>query len=120
MELAATLPVRAKLDGNNTKRVLRDVARPLLPPEILNRPKKGFPVPTREWLADDLARFTRDSLLGEDGSLRDLFDVSEIESLIRRHESGREECSDRIWALLVLEHWKRLFIDSPTLAAPVG
>lgn len=120
MELAATLPVRAKLDGNSTKRVLRDVARPLVPPEILNRPKKGFPVPTREWLADDLARLTRDCLLGEDCSLKGLFEASEIDGLIRRHESGREDCSDRIWALLVLEQWKRLFIDSPTVAAPVG
>ena len=115
MELAASLPVKAKLDGNQTKRILRDIARPLVPGPILRRPKKGFPVPTQAWLAGDLSRFTRESLLSSESALQGLFESRQIEKLLTQHESGREDCSDRIWALIVLEYWKRVFIDSPEL-----
>jgi asparagine synthase (glutamine-hydrolysing) len=121
MEMAASLPIEAKLEGNNTKRILRDIARPLLPPDILNRPKKGFPVPIQEWFAGDLSAFSRDSLLSPNSSVGDILDQVEIEEILRRHESGREDCSDRIWTLLVLEHWKRVYIDSaqaPDLGKP--
>jgi len=113
MELAASLPIQAKLDGDRTKRVFRDIAEGLLPADVVKRPKRGFPVPTREWLAQDLSQFARDSLLSPQSAVAELFDARQLEALLQRHESGREDCGERIWALLVLEYWKRVFIDSP-------
>jgi asparagine synthase (glutamine-hydrolysing) len=118
MEMAARLPVEAKLKGDETKRIFRRMARPLLPPDILNRSKRGFPVPTRQWFAGDLNQFARDRLLGSDCSLRGLFDMEVIQRLLDRHVSGKEQCEDRIWPLLVLESWKRVFIDGPDVVAP--
>src|SRR4029453_13945646 len=39
--------------GGVTKRVLRRFAKGRLPQEIIDRPKKGFPIPVSGWLADD-------------------------------------------------------------------
>ena len=45
VEFAATLPDEWKLRGWNTKRILRESMKDVLPASILNRPKMGFPVP---------------------------------------------------------------------------
>ena len=43
------LPVSWKLAGNHTKVLLKSAAEPLLPADILGRPKKGFGTPVGEW-----------------------------------------------------------------------
>ncbi len=115
MELAASMPPEAKLDGSTSKRVLRDVARTLLPEEILTRPKKGFPVPIEQWLAKELEGPVRETLLERGGPLDGLFDLREVGRILDRHAAGTEDCSARIWTLLVLDQWKRIFIDSSEL-----
>ncbi|NMA15503.1 MAG: asparagine synthase (glutamine-hydrolyzing), partial [Clostridia bacterium] len=45
-EFAATIPLKYKIQGKQTKVALRKAFEGILPPEMLNRPKRGFPVPT--------------------------------------------------------------------------
>lgn len=118
VELAAGMPVTAKLDGRTTKRIARAIAEPLLPREILARPKRGFPVPIEEWFAAQLDPFARRSLLSPESATAGLVDRAGVERLLDRHRAGSEDCSDRIWTLLVLEFWKRAFIDAPSVTAP--
>ena len=59
VEFAARLPDSWKLRGFTTKRILRSAAADLLPREILERPKMGFPVPFADWM-----RATADTVLG--------------------------------------------------------
>lgn len=115
VELAAEMPIRAKLDGRTTKRIAREVASRLLPREIIERPKRGFPVPIEEWFAEQLDSFSRKVLLSEKSSIAEIVDRSEVDRLLERHRSRREDCSDRIWTLLVLENWKRIFIDASSV-----
>jgi asparagine synthase (glutamine-hydrolysing) len=44
------MPGDQRLRGWQTKAVLREALRPLVPPRILTRPKMGFPVPFGRWL----------------------------------------------------------------------
>jgi len=115
LELAAGMPVEAKLEGRTTKRIVREIASSLLPRDVLERPKRGFPVPIEEWFAEQLDSFARGSLLSRESAVRDLVDTKEVERILDRHRDRKEDCSDRIWTLLVLEYWKRLFIDSRTV-----
>lgn len=45
-ELVASLPTALRYDKN----ILRQAVRPLLPQEVVERPKKGFSIPLHEWL----------------------------------------------------------------------
>ncbi|MGI9511231.1 MAG: asparagine synthase (glutamine-hydrolyzing), partial [Geminicoccaceae bacterium] len=45
MQFAATLPVDLKLNGTTTKYLLRKIAEPLLPHDVIYRPKVGFGAP---------------------------------------------------------------------------
>ena len=56
VEFAARLPTHFKLRGNEGKYLLKRLAstKGLLPPEIAFRPKWGFVIPLRDWMAGDL------------------------------------------------------------------
>lgn len=110
MVFAASLPGEVKMRGLKTKRILREVARPLLPPEILKRRKQGFGLPVDRWMRDELAPLSRDILLDQTARERGILKPSAVETLLERHQRG-EPRGDQIWALMILELWYREFID---------
>ncbi|MBI2821393.1 MAG: asparagine synthase (glutamine-hydrolyzing), partial [Acidobacteria bacterium] len=71
VEFAARLPPELKLSGWRGKFLLRQAMRDLLPQQIIARRKKGFPVPTRQWLRIPLSGFVRENLLARDSACRD-------------------------------------------------
>jgi asparagine synthase (glutamine-hydrolysing) len=110
MVFAASLPGEVKMRGLQTKRILREVARPLLPKKILGRRKQGFGLPVDRWMRADLAPLSRDVLLDQTARERGIVDPSAVEMLLQRHQRG-EPRGDQIWALMILELWYREFID---------
>ena len=110
MVFAASLPGDVKLRGLQTKVILREVAKPLLPEKILSRRKQGFGLPIDRWMREDLAPLSRDVLLDQTARERGLFDPSAIEALLQQQQRG-EPRGDQIWALMMLELWYREFID---------
>ncbi len=117
VEMAATIPLNLKLKGSTTKYLLKQVAGGLLPPEIINRPKHGFGVPLGAWLRQDASQ-VREVLLSPEARGRGLFQTPAVERLIQEHVSGRRDHGQRLWSLLTLEWWHRLFIDPPTPQHP--
>jgi asparagine synthase (glutamine-hydrolysing) len=111
VEFAALLPDRLKLRGFTTKWILREAIRGLLPPEILSRPKMGFPVPFSLWMRGPWSGLARDVLLDSRSRQRGLIDASAVERLIDAHAAGATDGGDAIWSLLNLELWYRTFID---------
>lgn len=116
-DLAASLPLNMKLHGKTTKHVLKEAARGMLPDAIIDRPKHGFGVPLGAWLRKDITP-VRDVLLSGEARGRGLLNMEAVENLIREHEDGRRDHGQRLWALLTLEWWHRLFIDPTEIAAP--
>jgi asparagine synthase (glutamine-hydrolysing) len=110
MVFAASLPGSVKMRGLTTKLVLREVAKPLLPPAILSRRKQGFGLPIDRWMRDELAPLSRDVLLDQTARERGIFDPRAVERLLKQHQRG-EPRGDQIWAMMILELWYREFID---------
>jgi asparagine synthase (glutamine-hydrolysing) len=115
VEFAGRLPRHAlmRLRG---KYLLRRGVKPLLPPEILRRKKRGFALPLVRWLRTDLREMTRDVLLDSTTRQRGLFNPGCISELIKRIEHD-DSLGERVWTLLVLEQWFREFIDQPVARA---
>ncbi len=111
VEYAAALPANLKLKGTTGKYLLREAMKNVLPKRIINRSKKGFPVPTESWLRSDLKDFVHDTLLASDAACRGYMDSRVIERIVSEHEQGTENRRQEIWTLLVFELWHRLFID---------
>jgi asparagine synthase (glutamine-hydrolysing) len=111
VEFTARLPNRLKLRGLTTKVVLRRVMRDVLPPEILSRKKMGFPVPVGAWFRTEFRRVVDEYVLGDRARSRGLFEPSYVRRLVERHCRGEENNTERLWALVNLEIWHRLFLD---------
>lgn len=110
LEFAATLPAEFKVRGNETKRILKTAFSRVLPPEVLNRRKAGFPVPYAKWLRDDFKDPVADILLSDRAVSRGYFNKHAIVSLLKANEnSGR--FAKEVFSLVVLELWHREFAD---------
>jgi asparagine synthase (glutamine-hydrolysing) len=95
--------------------------RSIVPPEILSRPKMGFPVPFGMWMRGRWSSIARDVLLDSRSRQRGIVEPAAIERLIAAHESGAADGADALWSLINLELWYRTFVDGDgvqTLASP--
>ena len=111
IEFAASLPTNLKLKGLHTKFLLKKALQTHLPKKILCRSKMGFGVPIDRWLREDLREMSYDLLLDTRCIQRGYFNRAGLKKLLDSHVSGEKDHSYRIWALLVLEMWHRMFID---------
>lgn len=110
-EYAAEIPSHFKLNGSNTKYILKEAARGLLPDSIIDRKKHGFGAPLGAWLRDDIS-LVREILLDKQATERGLFKQAAVEQLINEHESGQRDNNRQLWTLLTLESWHQQFIDN--------
>jgi len=111
VELAFRMPPEWKLSGGRGKAILRDAFADVLNPELLGRPKVGFPVPLARWFRDDLKPYALDMLFGEPLGKRGIVSPTEVKRVWDDHQSGRRDNWREIWTLVNLEAWYRIFID---------
>jgi asparagine synthase (glutamine-hydrolysing) len=115
-ELAARLPVDLKMRGRTLKYALRQAARPYLPPAILERPKQGFMFPLAYWIKGPLLPVLRhllhESVLVERG----IFSRPAIARLLEEHLAARADHHVRLWMVLNVEVWYRMFMLGESLA----
>jgi asparagine synthase (glutamine-hydrolysing) len=113
VEFAAALPDRFKVHGSVTKYLLKKWAERLLPREIVYREKQGFPVPVKSWFRDELSGFARETLLARGGICGEFLSRPQIEHLLQMHD--REDRSEQIYSLLVLDSWHNQFVKAASL-----
>ena len=125
MEWAAQLPADFKRRGSTSKYIFKQAVGPLLPAEIIDRPKKGFSVPLELWFRGELKEMAHDTLLGRRAMDRGYFRRQTVERLLSEHVTGVKNWHEHLWNLLMLELWHRTFIDerptmfeSPASASP--
>src|SRR5262245_7121223 len=114
VEYVAGLPGHFKVRGWQTKAVLRAAVADLIPSTILTRPQVGFPVPFGGWLRDGFSSMVDEFVLGERTRTRRLFNAHAVNQLAGEHRSGARAHGDRLWLLVNLEVWQRIFLDGET------
>ena len=110
VEFAARMPREMKLRGGTTKWILREAMKGILPAEILDRPKMGFPVPIGGWFRGRFKHIVDEFVLGSRTMDRGLFEADFVRKLVANHIAG-ENHDERIWSLVNFEIWQRRFID---------
>ena len=113
IEWVASLPSRMKHHRGEGKYFLKKMLEPLLPDEVLYRPKMGFAVPLARWFRGPLSDRVRHSLLGERLADTGLFNREYLEHLVTAHQSGRRDYSASIWTILMFEAFLRRQEASP-------
>lgn len=117
VEFAGSIPSRFKTRRLEGKQVLKAGVEDLLPPEIVYRKKMGFPTPLAMWLLGPQLDRIQSVLLHPRAAQRALFRMDAVKKLCDEHRARRHDHSERIWRLLNLELWHRVFIDREPLAS---
>jgi asparagine synthase (glutamine-hydrolysing) len=116
VEWAATLPRSLRLRGKLSKMILKKAFEPLLPDEVLYRPKMGFSVPLAKWFRGPLAERVRDTVLGPVMADSGLFDRRTLRRLVDDHQSGRSDHAATLWSLMMFDSFMRQDGRAPALA----
>lgn len=106
VEWGISLPRKYKIKGFETKHILKDVARSLVPANLIDRPKMGFGIPRAEWLRTDMREILIDTLTDQTAAQRGWFNQDEVKKIIDLHMTGTDK-DQILWPMLMLELWAR-------------
>ena len=65
----------------------------------------GFGVPLDRWFRGELRAYVHETLLASDARCRTYLDRAELQTIVRRHESGEANLGQQLWCLLAFERW---------------
>lgn len=115
-EYVTSLQPSLRIHNGTLKYLLKQVAKDLLPAEILSRPKRGFGVPIKHWFRGDLTDYAHDLLDSPRARERGIFNPAFIRNILTSHANTTlVNHSSAIWTLLCLELWFRVYMDTPGL-----
>ena len=113
VETAMTLPPALRLrDGG--KFPLKRLARALLPPAIIDRPKGYFPTPALKYLRGGFLDFIRDTLLSPACRARGLYNRARVDQLLAeplQHFTPLQ--GNKLWHLAAFEYWLQTHTAAP-------
>lgn len=108
-EFASKIPMRYRMMNGTTKYVLREAVKDILPREVAERPKLGFPVPTRNWLKKEFYQWAREVI---DASPVDhLINKQFVLRLLEDHKNNVRDNSRKVWTLLIFMLWHQVYIE---------
>jgi asparagine synthase (glutamine-hydrolysing) len=104
VELAGACPAALKV-AQGGKGILKEVARRVLPAEVIDRPKGYFPVPPLIRLDGPYVDMLRDALHSSAAVDRRLFDKAHVEHLLEAPNELTTLRYNKLWQLGLLELW---------------
>jgi asparagine synthase (glutamine-hydrolysing) len=117
-EYALGLPAHLKLTAfGHPKRILRELVKQRLGPEVSQAKKQGFSIPVHRWLRGPL-RPTLESLVNR--RMLDDLGVLNTDAILRekdRHLSGKAQLGWELWGIMVLVEWYQQRMKSSLLGA---
>ncbi|MBN9694674.1 MAG: amidotransferase 1, exosortase A system-associated [Zoogloea sp.] len=118
VEWLASLPSSLKIKGQEGKFVFKKAMEPLLPDDVLYRPKMGFAVPLARWFRGPLKARLREAVLGSTLADTGIFNRAYLEHMVDAHQSGARDYSAPLWTVLMFEAFLRN--NSRVSAVPVS
>ncbi len=120
VEYAASIPAELKLKGKNLKYILKKVASRYLPRDLIYRRKQGFGFPLGIWMRSELKSFIINLFSRSRFVDHGIFQKGYVDNLVGEHISGKFNHEYRIWILLNLEIWYRLYFEGESVETMRG
>jgi asparagine synthase (glutamine-hydrolysing) len=109
VEFCARIPPRVKMKWLHEKHVLRRAMAGFLPPEIVNRKKWAFRLPTEEWLRNDLPPFAAELLCERALKETGYFNPVKVTAMLQRHRQRQGDFGHALAGVLSVQIWHDLF-----------
>ncbi len=112
-EFAFSLPYEMRQGALGSKHLLKKVLYRYVPQRLVDRPKRGFAVPVKQWLAGDLKSVVDEQLETNYVTRQGLFDPTMVREYVRRLHAGDINVRQRVWLLVAFQMWHRRWMSVP-------
>ena len=112
VEYCARIPPRVKMKWLREKHILRRAMESVLPPDIVNRKKRGLQVPMDTWLRAPLPEFAAERMSPSALRQSGYFEADKVQALLQRHRAGGENLGQILSVVLCVQIWHDLFRHS--------
>jgi asparagine synthase (glutamine-hydrolysing) len=108
VEYVQALPSRFKIANGTRKWLHRKVCQKFLPQSVLKRKKRGFAVNVVDgWFQSTANEEFSGMLLDRSSCMFDLLQPDAVRTLVKQHESGRQDNHKLLFSLVMFEQWLR-------------
>ncbi|MEO6838842.1 MAG: asparagine synthase (glutamine-hydrolyzing) [Ginsengibacter sp.] len=106
LEYIPSLPDNYKIRGKTTKYALRQLAIKYLPGALINQPKRGFEIPLKKWIDNELKEIVFDYLSSDNSFYSNFVQPNFVKDILNKKIKIADEKRAKIlWTLLSLEVW---------------
>ena len=99
--------------------MLRESVAPILPSSLLNSPKKGFVIPLKIWLRNELLPLVKFLLDPKRIKKQGIFQTDLYSKIFIPFLEGKHDKPTQIWGLLMFQLWYLQFIDNKSELGPI-
>ncbi|MBU1022660.1 asparagine synthase C-terminal domain-containing protein, partial [bacterium] len=112
VEFILGLPDDMKLRNGESKFIFKKAIDDYIPDEIKARKKVGFVFPMKKWMRTEFSPEITRVLKSERFYQRGIFSPGCVNRLLQSYIAGDESQWLRLWSILSVELWARMYIDS--------
>jgi len=113
VEFCGSLPYNMKIQGNVTKKIMRQAMRGILPDMVVDRPdKKGYPTPFALWLKGPINQYVKDMITSKTFTQRNIFQPDKVQTLLQQHCTGQADHAWLLWRIVNTERWMQAYTDN--------
>lgn len=110
LELAKHLKIDQKISNSNTKVLLREAFKDIIPLHMVEKKKLGFPTPIRVWLKEDLGDVVRQTI--HDADVDEVLNKDYAINLLDNHIKDHQDNSRKIWSIYAFCLWHQMFMEN--------
>lgn len=110
LELAKHLKIDQKISNSNTKVLLREAFKDIIPLHMVEKKKLGFPTPIRVWLKEDLGDVVRQTI--HDADVDEVLNKDYAINLLDNHMKDHQDNSRKIWSIYAFCLWHQMFMEN--------
>ncbi len=118
VELVHRIPAELRTRPGDLKYLLKAAVRDLLPPGLLRAGKRGFVIPTAQWLRGSLRPLTERLLSPDRLASQGIFRPDFYTRYVVPHLEGRVDYHAEIWTALMFQLWHVVFIEEGVTESP--
>jgi asparagine synthase (glutamine-hydrolysing) len=105
VEFAARIPAEFKV-SNGGKHILKEVARDVIPSEVIDRPKGYFPVPALKYFRGEYLDFVHEIMNAPVVKERGIFNRDYVNRVLKEPDEHITPLrGSKLWQMALLEYW---------------
>lgn len=112
-QVASEIPSNLRISHGTTKYILRKAMQDVVPSNVLNRTKLGFPVPIRFWLKNEMYDWAKQII--QTSQTDDYFNKDYFLQLLDEHLQDVRDNSRKLWTVLTFMMWHKIYIEGENL-----